>query len=128
MPITWKEESASAVTSASALVSAATATGDAGLAKAGSGVTFIIVNQFHFAESPEVVPTRAYSELKAQVAELEAQLQAKPGQRSRVQRCKKEFDSNWAEARTKRQKRHCLMIYVACLGEGYPPQWSGGPR
>src|SRR4051794_3763236 len=102
MPADWKGESSTALTSVSALVTAATATGDAGVAKAGSGVTYIIVNNFHFVESPDAVSAQSFDELRAKVAELQSQLQAKPDERSRAQRCMEEFQGNWEKATTKR--------------------------
>ena len=121
MPIfeKWKEESATAVATLSTTLASATATGLPDLAKASSGVTFIIVNNFYFAESPEAVSDRDFEELQAKIRNLEAQIELISGQKTQAQKCKEEFERNWQEAATKPQMYHCLMTYCICLVQGF---------
>ena len=120
----WKEESVTAVTSLSTTVVSATATGLPHVARASSGITFVIVNEFHFAQSPDAVPDRAYEELRAKIGNLEAQIEALPGPKTHAFNCKEDFDGCWQGANTKLQKWHCLMTYGWCLAQGFNVSFS----
>ncbi len=114
-----KEESKTAVTSLSSTLVSSTASGFPEIAKASSGITYMIVENFHFAPSPEAVPDRSYEELQAKVRDLETHLAAIPGPKTHAFRCKAEFGECWEAATTKPEKWHCLMTYSFCLGHGF---------
>ena len=88
----WKEESAKAVTALSSATASSTATGLFDVAKASTGVTYVIVNHFHFATGPADVPNSRYEELLAKVRDLETQIEALPGPKSHAFKCKDDFD------------------------------------
>ncbi len=114
-----KEESATAINSLSSSLVSATATGFSEIAKESSGITYTIINHFHFAPSPEAVPERAYADLHARLGALETHLAAIPDTKTHAFKCKEEFDQCWAAATTKPQKSHCLMTYSFCMGHGF---------
>lgn len=114
-----KEESKTAVTSLSSTLVSSTASGFPEIAKASSGITYIIVENFHFAPSPEAVPDRFYEELQARVRDLETHLAAISGTKSHAFKCKEEFDECREAATTKPEKWHCLMTYAVCMGHGF---------
>ncbi len=115
----WKEESAAAVSSLSSTMVSSTATGFRDVAKASSGVTYIIIKDFHFAESPEAVSDSSYEELEARVRNLEAQIAELPEPKTQAFKCKENFQREWQTATTKLQKWHCLMTYGWCLAHGF---------
>ncbi len=114
-----KEESKAALTSLSSTLVSSTATGFPEIAKASSGITYIIVENFHFAPSPEAVPDRSYEELQARVEDLETHLAAIPDTQTHAFRCKQEFERCKETATTKSEKWHCGMTYAFCLGHGF---------
>ena len=96
-----------------------TATGFPEIAKASSGLTFIIIDKFHFAKSPAAVPDRAYKEMEAKVRDLETKIAAISGPKTQAFKCQADFDQCWQVATTKTEKWHCLMTYTICLGHGF---------
>ncbi len=118
-PKDWKEISQQAITVLSTATSSSTATDFREVAKATSGVTYIIVNHFHFAQSPEEVPDQRYEELLTMVKVLESKVELLPAAKTHAQKCKEEFDRNWQNAHTKAEMFHCITIYAACLGHGF---------
>ena len=75
----WKEASATAVAEVTTMVASSTASGFPDVAKAGSAITYIIVNDFHFAESADAISDTSYEKLEADVRKLETDIDVLPG-------------------------------------------------
>ena len=118
-PKDWKEQSQQAITVLSTATSSSTATDLPEVAKASSGVTYIIVNNFHFAPSPEAVPDHKFEELRTMVKALESKIEMVPSAKTHAQKCKEEYERNWQQAHTKPEKFYCLTTYATCLAHGF---------
>ena len=116
MPITWKEESASAVSSLTTITASATATGFIDVAKASNDATSIMVYHIYPASTPGAVPDTQIRRLEKKLDKLATTVKAaRPEHRSDVQRCREEYDQNLRAAKTKKARAHCLMTYMLCI-------------
>ena len=119
-----KEESATAVGSLSSTLVSATVHGFPEIAKASSVITYMIVENFHFAPSPEAVSDRSYEELQGKISELETHIAAIPEPLTDAFRCKQDFEGCLETAANKTAFWHCLMVYAICLAHGFNLSFS----